>query len=144
MRNPPLPSSIFTPKTLALRIGGQMAIALCLSALTGCNAWSNDGVEATVVFSGKDSAAEPSEVRVIVGSDKFYFGQLTAGGEDKVTLKPRPEDDRQLTLLFTLNGEQKSWDGPKFAMGVGYRIIMTIDPLGKVVDRHCILPCQLD
>jgi len=121
-----------------------MAIALCLSGLTGCNAWSGDVVEATVVFSGKDSAAEASEVRVIVGSDKFYFGRLAAGGKDTVTLKPGQEDDRQLTLLFTLNGEQKSWDGPKFGMGVGYRIIMTIDPLGNVVDRHCLLPCQLD
>ena len=128
-----------------LRIGVFLSVGICLAVIAaGCGMWSNDIVEATVVFDSEDKGTTLSDVRVIVGSDKFHWPRLAAGQTDKVKLRPHADDDRQLTLLFRLNEQNKAWEGPKFGLGVGYRIVMTIDSRGGVTDRHCILPCDLD
>jgi len=103
-----------------------------------------DVVEATVVFNGNIAVPLITDVKVIAGSDKFHWPRLASGEKDSVTLKPEPDDDRQLTLLFTIAGQQKSWTGPQVGNRVGYRLIMTIGPDGQVAGRHCLLPCRLD
>jgi hypothetical protein len=121
-----------------------LALLIGLGVPMGCHRWRSDVVHVSVKFITQELAAFMENVNVIVGSDKFWWPRLAAGEQDEVTLKPRPEDDRQLTLLFTLKGDRRSWDGPKFGPGDGYRLAILIDGAGKVVERHCTLPCRLD
>ena len=110
----------------------------------GCGIWGNDTVKVRIIFTDTNPLRRLTNVSVIVGSDKFFWHTIAPGTVETVTLTPRARDDRQMTLLYTLNGLQKSWDGPKFDVGTGYRMEIKIDAQGKVAHRHCILPCRLD
>lgn len=84
-----------------------------------------------------------TDLSLIVGSDKYSWPSLSSGSDRNVNLTPGPEDDRQLSFLYTFDGEKRSWEGPKFDKGTGYRMEITIDADGRIASRHCILPCTL-
>jgi hypothetical protein len=143
----PLQPTRFLQSTTSRASGIPVRIALYLlvSALSaGCCMWGNNPVKVKLAFTETDPLRRLTDVSVIVGSDKFFWHDLSAGEVETVTLMPGPQDDRQLTLLYTMDGEQKSWDGPKFNLGTGYRIEIKVDARGTITYRHCILPCSLD
>jgi len=122
----------------------SVRVLLVLSlALAGCRVLGNDVVKVTVIFAASGGDRQVTELTAVVGSDKSSWPSLNAGAQKSVNLLPGPDDDRQLTLLYTVNGDKRSWDGPKIAAGAGYRIEITIDANGHVSSRHCILPCSL-
>ena len=114
------------------------------SLSVGCGMWGNDTVKVRILFTDTNSTRRLTDVSVIVGSDRFFWHNIVAGIVETVTLRPGARDDRQMTLLYTLDGQQKSWDSPKFDVGRGYRIEIKIDAHGTVTYHHCILPCHLD
>lgn len=121
-----------------------MKIIFFILFIAGCALLSSDSIKVNIEFASTTTFQKITDVSVIVGSDKFFWQEITAGEVETVTLMPGPNDDRQLTLLYTLDGQQKSWNSPKFELGKGYRIWVKVDSLGKVTERHCLLPCSLD
>jgi hypothetical protein len=117
---------------------------LFVSSLSaGCGIWGNNTVKVRILFTDANPTHRLTDVSVIVGSDKFFWHNIVAGIVETVTLRLGARDDRQMTLLYTLNGQQKSWDSPKFDVGRGYRIEIKIDAHGTVAYHHCLLPCRL-
>jgi hypothetical protein len=132
-----------TPPARAMsRLIGPLLLS-CLFNV-GCWMWSNDTARIKIIFTDADRSHRVENVSAIVGADKFFWGKIDAGEVETVTLKPGPSEDWQLTLFYTLNGAQKIWESPRFAVGKGYRIEIKIDPQGAVTHRHCFLPCNLD
>lgn len=101
-------------------------------------------MKARILFTDTNSTRRLTDVSVIVGSDKFYWHNIVAGKVKTASLRPGARDDRQMPLLYTLDGQQKSWDSLKFDVERGFRIEIKIDAYGTVTHRHCILPCHLD
>lgn len=128
-------------RNMPRKIGLWLFVGL-LSA--GCGVWGNDSVKVKIIFTDTNPMRRLTNVSVIVGSDKYFWHHITTGTVETVTLMPDPKDDRQMTLLYTLDGKQKSWDSPKFNVGEGYRIEIKIDSDGAITHRYCILPCRLD
>jgi hypothetical protein len=94
-------------------------------------------VQLRFVGGAPDSLAD---VVLIVGADKFSWGELLPDERVRITMVPglaRPD----VTLLFTLHGERIPWRGPELPYGTGYRIALDIDGHGQVEERHCLLPC---
>lgn len=122
-------------------------IKLCLfvsAFITGCSLWDNTTVKVKITFIETNTLQKVTDVTVFAGGDKFSWYDLTAGEVETITLKPGDHNDRQLILIYRLNGEKKVWEGPKFSWGTGYRIEVNIDGRGNVTHRHCLLPCRLD
>lgn len=126
-----------------IRAGGHGALLFLILTLAGCRVLGNDVVKVTVIFAAPGGDRQVTDLSAIVGSDKSSWPSLNGGAQKSVNLLPGPEDDRQLTLLYTFDGDKRSWEGPKIAAGAGYRIEITIDASGHVSSRHCILPCSL-
>ena len=121
------------------------ALCLFVSTLsTGCSLWDNTAVKVKIAFTETNDLQQLANVSVIAGGEKFFWHYLDAGEVKTVTLAPGPRNDRQLTVLYRLDGEKKVWEGPKFSWGTGYRIEVNIDGRGNVTHRHCLLPCRLD
>ncbi len=116
---------------------------LICTLIAGCGNWSNDTVKIRIVFTDNNPTHQLTNVSIVVGSDKYFWRTIAAGKVETVTLRPSATDDRQMTLLYTLEGQQKSWDGPKFDVGTGYRIEIKIDAHSFITHRHCILPCSI-
>lgn len=114
------------------------------TTITGCNVENNKTVNIKIAFNDQHHAHQLTNVSVIAGSDKFFFHSITTGTAETVTLRPGAHDDKQVSLLFSLDGQQKFWDGPKFDIDKGYRIEINIDSLGVIQARSCILPCSLE
>ena len=112
-------------------------------AVLGCKVWGNDVVNIRVIVPASAQNHQITDLSLIVGSDKYSWPDLSPGADRNVNLAPGPEDDRQLFFLYTFDGEKRSWEGPKFDVGTGYRMEITIDANGHVASRHCILPCSL-
>ena len=110
---------------------------------TGCSAVSEDAVSVTISFTEKNPARQLTGLTLISGGDKYSWPILAAGETRNVNLMPGPRDDRQLTLLYYMEAERKSWEGPKIPVATGYRIDIKVDAAGSVAHRHCIRPCSL-
>ena len=109
----------------------------------GCSLWDNTAVKVKVTFTETNALRQLTDVTVFAGGDKFSWYDLTAGEVETITLQPGPRNDRQLILIYWLDGEKQVWEGPKFSWGTGYRIEVNIDGRGNVTHRHCLLPCSL-
>ena len=125
-----------------IRVG--KALCLFVSVLSaGCSLWDNTAVKIKVTFAETNALQQLTDVTVFAGGDKFFWHYLDAGEVQTITLKPGHRNDRQLILIYWLDGEKKVWKGPKFNWGTGYRIEVNIDGRGNVTHRHCLLPCSL-
>lgn len=131
------------------RLLAALSIPLTLLAVVlsvpqaGCD--NDDGaIRVRVHYSGTAPAPALSNLVLIAGDDKFAWPTLENGGTETVTLHADPRSERELVLLYTLDGQAKSWDGPRFGPGrQGYRIHLEIDGGGKIDSRHCRLPCAI-
>ena len=117
------------------------AAAIVVPILQGCRVVGNDVVRVRVVFSAADQNRELTNLTAVAGGDKYSWETLRAGSEKRINLVPGPQDDRQLLFSYTLDGQQRYWQGPKVDAGTGYEIAMTIDGNGTVSASHCTLPC---
>ena len=127
-------------------MSGYAARACALTiflAASGCGG-GTDAVKLSITLDS-DPPRRLVDVSAIVGGDKFFWHELRARETEDVTLTPGPRDDKRLVLLYKLDGQARSWQGPHFAAGsAGYRIHVRIDSSGAAAERHCMLPCKLD
>lgn len=119
------------------------ASALACLALAACGLRDGPGVQVEVEFAGAPTQLPLTDVSVIVGGDKFRWGDVPRQAPQRVTLAPGAQDDRQLTLMFRLDGAAKVWEGPKLPAGTAYKLRAVIGPDGSVSERHCLVPCTL-
>jgi hypothetical protein len=80
-------------------------------------------------------------VGAFVGGEKTQWPDLNPGESVSVVLNPLGEP-AELTLLFELEGQQHTWEGPRPTLA-GHSIAVTIHPDASVSERHCKLPCTL-
>ena len=122
----------------------RVAPLLFAALMAACDDPAKDEVNVKIVFVEADPAKRLSKVAVISGGEKSYWSELGAGKAESATLKPRPTEGTQLTVQFELDGQRKSWQGPRFPAGTGYKIEVRVDGRGDVTERHCRIPCNLD
>ena len=84
-----------------------------LVLIAGIIYWNTFSIRVKINFKDTNPVDQITDISVIAGSDKDYIATLKAGESTTTRLRLNDEDDRQLTLLYTLNGEKKYWDGPK-------------------------------
>ena len=138
------PTGTKPPSLAALSIPLPL-LALVLSVpQAGCD--NDEGaIRVRVHYAGAAPAPVLSNLALIAGDDKYDWPTLENGGTETVTLHANPRSERELVLLYTMAGQAKSWDGPRFGPGrQGYRIHLEIDGDGRISSRHCRLPCALD
>ena len=104
------------------RRGARYVLFLISAACTGCGIWGNNVVKVRVIFAAPGSDRQLTNLSVIAGSDKYSWPSLAAGSDRDINLVPGPDDDRQLSFIYTFDGQRRSWDGPKFEAGIGYRL----------------------
>lgn len=121
----------------------RVRLGVCL-LLAACNVFDADRVGISVAFVASPGPRKLTDLSLIVGGEKFSRHYLAGGDKETVTLGPGPKADRQLTLLYSLDGRRNSWEGPAVAAGKGYAIDLEIDGQGVVRYRHCMRPCHLD
>ncbi len=85
--------------------------------------------------------SELKEVRVIVGGDKFNWPIVKAGDRQTVSLYTNKNGQNELTLQYTLNGVNTTWEMKDFARGVNYKIALVINEKGVVNTPRCEPGC---
>lgn len=126
-----------------MRPEAGIATALLCLTVVACGWHGEDGVQVELSFAGGPMQAPLTDVTVIAGGDKFRWGTVARDEPQRVTLSPGAQDDRQLTLLFRLNGDARVWEGPRLPAGTAYKLRAVVAPDGSVSERHCVLPCTL-
>ena len=110
----------------------------------GCNYLRSD-VNKYVVnvrYDGGANSVKPESVSVVIGADKFWWSSIEAGEEKNVTLFSDKNAVNNLTLLYTFDGKQKTWESANFAENADYKINLTIDLTGVVAENSCRMPCR--
>ena len=114
------------------------------NALGACDVADQSRVAVGVAFVAPAGTRPVTDLSLIVGGEKFFRHRLDAGGRTAVTLDPGPSAERQLTVLYTLDGRRRVWEGPRVDAGKGYAIDLTIDRGAAVRWRACLRSCRLD
>jgi len=120
------------------------ALLLVSLLAPGCGVWGNDVVRIKIKFAASSADRQLTDLTAVVGGDKYSWEVLHGGAIRDINLLPGPRDDRQLFFSYTLDGQPRHWDGPKFDAGTGYEIEVTVAGDGTVTSRHCLLPCTLN
>ncbi len=123
---------------------GSVVCAFLAIVCLGYHFWCSGAVQINVVFRDTHPERQLMDVSVVVGSDKYFWYTLSAGQNEAVTLWPDGTGSNELTVLYRLDGQQRSWDGPKLDGGVGYRVEIDIDDSGLVTAHQCRLPCSAE
>jgi hypothetical protein len=114
-------------------------LPLLLLALAACS--KPDDVRIAIRYEAPSGAPALGVVEAIVGATKSSWPDPSPGESVSVVLNPDGEP-AELTLLFELDGQRHSWEGPRPTLA-GHAIAVTIRPDASVSERHCKLPCSL-
>jgi hypothetical protein len=106
--------------------------------------FSNDTARIKIIYTDPNPAHRLDNVTAIVGGEKFVWAYIPANDVESVIISPGSSQDWQLTLFYSMDGNDKIWESPVFPDGKGYRIEIKIDAQGAVTEHHCYLPCSLD
>jgi hypothetical protein len=123
-----------------LRRGGLACLALSLAA---CG--DDENIKIKVHYLAPNPAPALTDLRVFAGDDKYSWPSMASGETQSVTLKADPQSEREVVLLYAMDGRQQSWDGPKLGRSrQGYRVYVQLGAAGVMTSRYCALPCSLD
>lgn len=113
--------------------------------ISGCNFFKSDVNEyvVTVKFVGVESGSRLENVSAIIGADKFWWASFAENEENTATLYTKKNPSTNLTLIYTVNGSERSWESADFSEGEGYRVRLEIDAKGSVKENFCKMPCRL-
>ena len=112
-------------------------------SLVACS--DDESIKIKVHYLAPDPAPALTDLRVFAGDDKYSCPSMANGETQSVTLKADPQSEREVVLLYALNGEQGSWDGPKLGRSrQGFRVYVQLGASGVMTSRYCALPCSLD
>lgn len=82
-------------------------------------------------------------VSAIVGGDKFWWPSFSANEEKVATLFSSKAAANNVTLLYSIGGKQRSWEGAALAQhDVNYEIKLTVNAAGVVSERTCPSTCR--
>ncbi|HMS43488.1 MAG TPA: hypothetical protein PKE69_24880 [Pyrinomonadaceae bacterium] len=85
-----------------------------------------------VNFSGDAAMQKLEDVRVIIGSDNFWWSDFKMGEEKSVNLYAAKNAVNNVTLLYKIGGKAMSWESENLAENADYQINLTIDKDGNV------------
>lgn len=97
----------------------------------------------TVKFVGGETGMQMENVSAIIGSDKFWWASFAENEENTATLYTKKNPSTNLTLIYTVNGSEHSWESADFSEGDSYRVRLEIDEKGRVKENFCKMPCRL-
>jgi hypothetical protein len=119
-------------------------VFFCLTLLlVACG--DDNGIHVKIKNLGDKTSAPLTNLALVVADAKHEWSAIESGETLSVTVRADPNSEREVVLIYTHAGKQKSWDGPILGMGrQGYRFILEIDADGNVTSRYCALPCSLD
>lgn len=113
--------------------------------LIGCRSLSADvnNYYLTVKFNSSNKNSELKNVSAVIGTDKFWWSDIKANEEKKITLSTGKNPVNNLSLFYYINGQEKIWQSENLAEDADYRFTLEIDAAGTVKERFCRLPCEL-
>ena len=89
-----------------MRTIANLFVAVFLGTLTGCHRGSTIEYAITVRYDGETRADPIENVRVVIGTDKFWWPRINAGEEKSVTLRPTANSADDLTVLFAMKEKE--------------------------------------
>jgi hypothetical protein len=110
-----------------------------VTSVAGCNFFRSETnhYQISIVFEDTKPASELSDVKAIVGGDKFNWPVLKAGQLESANLYSSKSAQNNLTLLYRLGSLQKTWELPEFEKNTDYKIQIKIDSSGTVNSVSC-------
>ena len=110
----------------------------------GCSFFRTDVNEYIVAikFVGNESAERLENVSAIIGADKFWWESFQKNEKNTVTLSTKKNSSTNLTVLYTISGEKRSWESVEFSESDSYRIELEINASGDVKENICKMPCR--
>lgn len=121
-------------------------IAIAMLIFGGCTSNNGPKVIVELTYNSASSSAKLYYANVISGGDKFHWYGIFAGKKETITLYPGERSYNTVTLFYQLSMDKPKqvWEGPEFLTELGYRIHITIHESGKITERSCNLPCDLN
>lgn len=112
-------------------------------SLQGCGFFrgNKDKFSVKIKFVAENNQEKLEDVRVIIGSDKFWWNAIESGQTESVNLFAEKDAVNNLTLFYKIGGKDMSWESENFAANADYRVDLTIEKDGKVKSAICKLPC---
>jgi hypothetical protein len=120
-----------TTKLLALLVALAGGLAGCVH---------RDDVHIRVTRAAGPGAPPLENLTVFVGGSKSWWPTISPGQSVSVVLPPEGEVP-QVTMVYNLANQKRSWKGPDVSRGTGYAISIAIWADGKVTEQHCTMPC---
>lgn len=113
---------------------------------SGCNYFRSDvnKYALTIKFAPANAEDKLENVSAIVGADKFWWASFRQDEEQKINLFTKKNPGTNLTLLYSINGQQQTWESSNFSENDSYRINLEIDSKGGVKEKICQMPCELN
>jgi len=127
---------------ISLKIASLVIIA-GLFSIQGCSFFrgNKDKFTVNIKFAAENNRQKLEDVRVIIGSDKFWWNSIESGKEESVNLYAEKDAVNNVTLLFKIGGKEMSWESESFIENADHRVDLMIDKDGKVTNVICKLPC---
>jgi hypothetical protein len=122
------------------RIAGIAVIAAALAAGAACT--RKGDVHVKVVCENVPGAKPIERLTVFVGGSKSSWPVVVPGDSVSVVLPPEGEPP-QVSAIYSIGGSRKEWRGPAMDAGAGHLVELRISADGRVVERHCSRPCDL-
>lgn len=80
----------------------------------------------------RNEAAKLTDVSVIAGPDKFWWPEIEPDEKARVSLFVNKKFSPNVTLIYTLNGEKKTWESGNLTTDTDRVIELTVGPDGAV------------
>ncbi len=118
-------------------------ILSALFLLSGCFLFrgNTNKFAVKVKFSDDSRQQKLENVRVIIGSDKFWWNAFEAGEEKSVNLFAEKNAVNNVTLLYKIGGKEMVWESENLAENADFQINLILDKEGNVTKSFCTLPC---
>jgi hypothetical protein len=95
-----------------------------------------------LAYADEPKAPTLTHVRVLWSGENAAYSEVLPGQELGYVMYPTGGGG-ELTLLFTMNGEEHAWTGHVGQRNSNgrYGVLLQVDPLGTVRETHCSHPC---
>ena len=120
-----------------------MIIATAFLFLSGCSFFKAETNEyiVSVKYIGNEKNKNLRNISVIAGSDKFWWASMQDNESKTVALSTKKNPDTNVTLLFSLDDRERTWESGNFPENADYKIDLSINAEGNVESKICRIPC---
>jgi len=108
---------------------------LFLSALSnGCSLFrlNENKFAVSISYNANKSENDLRNIRVVVGSDKFWWSAIKHGEKKSVNLYVKKNYRGNLSLIYEVTGKKMSWESENFTENSNYEIDLIVNSKGDV------------